>query len=142
MRNVLQTPVPQVYAWNSRVNQNNAVGAEYIVIEKLPGIPVGKIWDSLHPRDRVKICMQILAHQKRWTATKFFRSGSLYYSGDVEDRTPRGQLYVDGDGNSVDSTRYTVGPAVGREWVDEGRQQLQCDRGPCKSCFDLSCSSY
>jgi hypothetical protein len=29
-------------------------------------------------------------------------------------------------------SEFAVGPAVGREWVEHGRQSLVCDRGPCR----------
>ncbi|WEW58795.1 hypothetical protein PRK78_004263 [Emydomyces testavorans] len=53
MRNVLKTPAPEVYAWNSRVDSENAVGAEYIIMEKLDGIPLGRVWPSLLPPDNL-----------------------------------------------------------------------------------------
>ncbi|KAL8787607.1 MAG: hypothetical protein Q9195_007695 [Heterodermia aff. obscurata] len=37
VRNVLKTPVPKVYVWSSNA-QDNAVGAEYIIMEKLSEI--------------------------------------------------------------------------------------------------------
>ncbi|PGH11077.1 hypothetical protein AJ79_05119 [Helicocarpus griseus UAMH5409] len=46
MRNTLQTPVPEVYAWNSRI-EGNSVRAEYIIMEKSAGIPLAHIWNSL-----------------------------------------------------------------------------------------------
>ncbi|KAL2380343.1 hypothetical protein RJZ90_004635 [Blastomyces dermatitidis] len=114
MRNVLQTPAPQVYAWNFRVDRSNPVGAEYIVMERVQGIRLA-----------------------RWTAAKFSQFGSLYYCQDIESAAPGTQLYVDEAGYSVDSSQFTVGPAVGREWVDDGRWNLRGDRGPWRSILDL-----
>src|SRR5882757_9010875 len=37
-----QIPVPRVYGWSSTVS--NAVGAEYIIMEKLEGTTLGDIW--------------------------------------------------------------------------------------------------
>lgn len=102
-------------------------------MEKASGIPLGRVWDTMEPADKVKVFLEIFGHQKKWTATKFTSFGSLYYSRDIEgaSKSP-GHLYVDKDGNPVDEPRFCVGPAVGREWMDEGRQKLQCDRGPCE----------
>lgn len=138
MRNVLQTPAPQVYAWNSRVDRNNPVGAENIVMEKIQGIPLARVWDSLQLQDWIKICLQIFKYQKKWTAAKFSQFGSLYYCKDIESAMPGTQLYLDEAGHPVDSSKFTVGPAVGREWVDDGRRDLQCDHGPYKSCLPIS----
>ncbi|KAL2362800.1 hypothetical protein RJZ56_004270 [Blastomyces dermatitidis] len=63
--------------------------------------------------------------------------GSLYYCQDIESAAPGTQLYVDEAGYSVDSSQFTVGPAVGREWVDDGRWNLRGDRGPWRSILDL-----
>ena len=38
-------PVPRVYAWSSKVD--NAVGSEYIIMEKAPGQPLESRWFSL-----------------------------------------------------------------------------------------------
>ncbi|PGH26473.1 hypothetical protein AJ80_01786 [Polytolypa hystricis UAMH7299] len=59
MRTVLQTPVPQIYAWSSRVDENNPVGAEYTIMEKLSGVPLGVVCVFLKPQDQVKVCMQV-----------------------------------------------------------------------------------
>ncbi|OAT01984.1 uncharacterized protein BDCG_17325 [Blastomyces dermatitidis ER-3] len=138
MRNVLQTPAPQVYAWNFRVDRSNPVGAEYIVMERVQGIRLARVWDSLQLQDWIKICLQIFKYRKKkWTAAKFSQFGSLYYCQDIESAAPGTQLYVDEAGYSVDSSQFTVGPAVGREWVDDGRWNLRGDRGPWRSILDL-----
>lgn len=38
-------PVPKVFAWNA--DAANPVGAEYIVIERVPGVQVFKKWDKM-----------------------------------------------------------------------------------------------
>ncbi|PGH26472.1 hypothetical protein AJ80_01785 [Polytolypa hystricis UAMH7299] len=45
--------------------------------------------------------------------------------------------YVDEDGRTVNDCRFTVGPAVGREWVDDGRREVHCDRGPSYDGLDV-----
>lgn len=134
MRNVLQTPVPQVYTWNSRVNGDNRVGAEYIIMERASGVPLGSVWDSLEPPDKLKVFLQIFKYQKRWTELKFSQFGSLYYSKDIATKSLSGNyLYIDGDGQPIKDSNFTVGPTVSREWLQDGRKDLQCYKGPCKS---------
>ncbi|KAM5445163.1 hypothetical protein MaudCBS49596_007799 [Microsporum audouinii] len=136
-RNVLQTPVPQVYAWNSRVNEANRVGAEYIIMEKLPGIPLGAKWGSFDPPDKLKVFLQIFKYQKRWTAVKFSQFGSLYYSGDLAGRPlPGNSLYIDGNNQPVKDSRFAVGPTVGRDWLHDRKENLQCDKGPWNSLLE------
>lgn len=38
-------PVPRVYAWSSQ--SDNAVGSEYVIMEKAPGQPLESRWFSL-----------------------------------------------------------------------------------------------
>lgn len=132
-RNILQTPAPHVYAWNARVDETNSVGAEYIVMEKMPGVPLSKVWWDLQPNKKLKILLQVADYQSRWTHTKFTGFGSLYYAKDVD---PRRQvpLYVK-DGEAITDSQFAIGASVAREWSDEGRANIKCDRGPCTSCF-------
>ena len=54
MRNILETPVPKVYAWSSKA-QNNVVGAEYIIMEKLPGVQLSVVWADMEIEDRLTV---------------------------------------------------------------------------------------
>ncbi|EFR04039.1 phosphotransferase enzyme family protein [Nannizzia gypsea CBS 118893] len=135
MRNVLKTPAPEVYAWSSRLDGRNKVGAEYMIMEKLDGIPLGKVWPTLDPADQMKIFLQVFDYQRVWTATKFASFGSLYYTNDL-DELLRKPLFAERDGQTVKFDRFAIGPATGREWSDDGRDVLKCDRGPWKSVYD------
>lgn len=126
-RSVLQTPVPQVYAWNARVDNDNPVGAEYIIMEKISGVPLSRVWWDLQPNMKLKIFLQIFSFQKKWTETRFTGFGSLYYAKDIRPRHG-GPLYVK-HGEPVSSAEFALGPATGREWSDGGRQDIKCDRG-------------
>ena len=81
--NVLQTPAPRVYAWNARADENS-VGAEYMVMERMPGVPLSKVWWNLQPNKKLRILLQVCDYQKRWTRTQFTKFGSLYYAKDVD----------------------------------------------------------
>ncbi|KAK2803682.1 hypothetical protein FQN50_006900 [Emmonsiellopsis sp. PD_5] len=133
-RNILQTPAPHVYAWNARVDERNSVGAEYIVMEKMPGVPLSKVWWNLQPNKKLKILLQVFDYQKRWTQTKFTKFGGLYYAKDVDSRQ-QDALYVK-DGEFIRDSPFAVGPAVAREWSDAGRENVRCDRGPWNSIFN------
>ena len=54
----LGTPVPKVHAWSSRA-QSNAVGAEYVIMEKLPGVPLDAVWSQMRIEDRLKVVKAI-----------------------------------------------------------------------------------
>ncbi|EFQ99359.1 hypothetical protein MGYG_08971 [Nannizzia gypsea CBS 118893] len=54
-REVLQTPVPQVYAWNASAEvEINPVGAEYIIMEKVSRVPLSQIWWNLQLKQKLK----------------------------------------------------------------------------------------
>ncbi|KAK2855626.1 hypothetical protein FQN49_005006 [Arthroderma sp. PD_2] len=135
MRNVLKTPAPEVYAWKSRLDDGNKVGAEYIIMEKFEGVQLGRVWHTLDPADKMKVFLQVFDYQRVWTSTKFASFGSLYYRDDL-DKPLRKPLVVDQDGQTVKFDRFAVGPAAGREWSDNGRSSLKCDRGPWDSLYE------
>ncbi|PIG69616.1 mitochondrial protein Fmp29 [Aspergillus arachidicola] len=115
LRNVLNLPVPQVYAWSSRVT-GNPVGAEYILMEKQTGVMLS----------------DILA------ATKFNGFGSLYYKVDIHSSVDTSPLYVDNSGKEVQSTKFAIGPTNHRAFFDFGRGLLDIDRGPWTSAVEFA----
>ncbi|KKZ60356.1 hypothetical protein EMCG_04914 [[Emmonsia] crescens] len=125
-RNVLGTPTPHVYAWDgcrSGVG-SNSVGAEFIIMERVPGVSLASLWWKLELGEKLKILLQVASFQKRWVEVQFTKFGSLYFAESTSFRGGESQMGV------VGNPRFVIGPAVGREWSDEGRQNVQCDRGP------------
>lgn len=103
-------------------------------MEKISGIHLADVWDELEPSDKLKVVVQVFKYQRLWTTTKFTRFGGLYYAKDVDTPPLFDEcLYIDKDGQAVEDSRFAVGPAVSRECVNDGKQKIQCDRGPCKS---------
>ncbi|KAF2431190.1 phosphotransferase enzyme family protein [Tothia fuscella] len=135
LRNVLYLPVPQVYAWSSK-SDSTPVGAEYILMEKIQGVPLREKWRHLVPGDKVKLLFQIDRYQQRWTSTRFPKIGSIYYRRDLMSPPPDDYLFQNNQMELVSMSEFAVGPAVGREWVEHGRQSLVCDRGPWSSTLD------
>ncbi|KAE8138954.1 kinase-like domain-containing protein [Aspergillus pseudotamarii] len=64
LRNVLNLPVLRVYAWCSRAT-NNPVGAEYILMEKQPGVMLSDL------------VLQVVDFEKTLATTKFTGFGSF-----------------------------------------------------------------
>ncbi|KAG9122032.1 hypothetical protein FRC07_001757 [Ceratobasidium sp. 392] len=84
-------PVPQVHSWNS--DAANPVGAEYMIMEKIHGVPASKVWDALD------------LHKKRTAVSDVAR----YLASLFEHRfSSGGSLYID----SHDPLRFEVGPIV------------------------------
>ncbi|KAH6855793.1 hypothetical protein B0I37DRAFT_63028 [Chaetomium sp. MPI-CAGE-AT-0009] len=125
MRTVLSTPTPKVLAWNSH-SETNSVGAEYIIMEKAEGVPLGRVWNSLAAPDKSKLLRQVFRFTNAWLANPLPGYGGLYYAND----RPNGRSIP------IGGTRFAIGPAVGRDWCDAGRKGLECDRGPWNSALE------
>ncbi|KAI9148392.1 phosphotransferase enzyme family protein [Paramyrothecium foliicola] len=122
MRNMVSAPVPKVFAYNSRA-ESSPVGAEYIIMEKAPGIPLSQVWERLKYQQKLRVLTQIAQLNKTWLQNVLHGYGSLFYVNDLSaDERPSGVPMPD--------DRFALGPFMGREWLDAGRQELLCDRGP------------
>ncbi|EEQ92196.2 phosphotransferase enzyme family protein [Blastomyces dermatitidis ER-3] len=98
-------------------------------MEKMPGVPLSKVWWHLQPNKKLKILLQVVDYQRRWTHTKFTGFGSLYYAKDVDPRR-QDPLYVK-DGEAVTDSQFAIGPSVAREWSDEGGPLFDHCVDPC-----------
>lgn len=101
-------------------------------MELTAGVQLSQVWDRLKLTDKLEIVTQLSRFQKQWLSARFANIGSLYYTKDVEESSATGHLYTDINGQEVKDERFVIGPATGRDWNDEGRSSLNCDRGPCK----------
>jgi hypothetical protein len=128
MRNVLHTPIPKVLSWSS--NSDNAVGAEYIIMEKAPGVQLEQVWGRLDLGVRWKIVQMLAKYQQLWTAVSFPQFGSLYYKRDLLSATSL--VYRAGEDSEILDERFAIGPSTSRQNVDDGRLGLDFDRGACK----------
>ncbi|PYH75335.1 hypothetical protein BO82DRAFT_411202, partial [Aspergillus uvarum CBS 121591] len=75
LRNVLKIPIPHVLAWSS--TSKNDVGAEYILMENVPGVPLSKLWDQLEVGAKFRIVQSIATYQEMWLNISFSHYGSL-----------------------------------------------------------------
>ncbi|KAL3460871.1 hypothetical protein BJX64DRAFT_289811 [Aspergillus heterothallicus] len=82
LRNVLNLPVPRVYAWSSRASEN-PLGAEYILMEKQAGVVLTNVWDTIKGKQKVQVLDQVVDIERRLAAIKFSKFGSLYYKDDL-----------------------------------------------------------
>lgn len=120
-------PVPKVLAYSP--DQTNAVGTEYILLEKLEGTPLSGQWFSIDTKTRVKIIRQIVDLERQFISIHFPASGSLYYRRDLNSS----QHVIPALDDIV------VGPTAQHEWWYQERASLEVDRGLCES---LSRSAY
>lgn len=116
-------PTPEVYAWCA--TKANPVGAEYIIMEKLDGTPLGDIWYSMTPKEQHKTMKQIVEWEARLMSMEFPAIGSIYYQRDLPTgrKVPlSGQL----------ASEFCIGPMAHYSWWHGERSTLDIDRGPCE----------
>ncbi|KAL3473948.1 phosphotransferase enzyme family protein [Aspergillus californicus] len=105
-------PSPEVFSWCSEGRQS-PVGAEYIIMQKVPGEKLSCYWDDITTLDRSKIVDQLVQCDKSLVENPFPQYGSLYYHED-----------------EAGSDRFMVGPTMNRKYFDDKRVLLNLDRGP------------
>jgi hypothetical protein len=135
-RDVLDTPAPRIYSWNSHA-ESHPVGAEFIIMDKVEGVPLSQVWGTMKLTQKLQLLLSLTRLQKQWLRISFSHYGSLYYTKDVQPSV--GNHYVK-NGKIVTNSRFAIGQATGRDWIDAGRSALKTDRGPCT--LELIFSSY
>jgi hypothetical protein len=104
-------PAPRVLGYSA---DQNAVGSEYILMERLSGKPIGDAWFGLSEQERLKILHQIVQLETKLFQIRLPASGSIYYNRDLSSDTPKIDI-----------------PGFGGE-----RGDLAIDRGPRKYCMN------
>jgi len=110
----------------------NAVGVEYMLMERLPGKPLSDIWFSLAEEERCHILHKIVLMETKLFANRLPACGSIYYPRDLPNGTPRIDI-PESDGS------LCMGPYASQKWRYGERGNLDIDRGPRKSC-SLKCT--
>ncbi|KLO06344.1 hypothetical protein SCHPADRAFT_838187 [Schizopora paradoxa] len=104
-------PVPTVIFWNS--DADNAVGAEYMFISKVPGVSATSIWSEMPIDKKKNLVRQVAENLMKLWSLRFDAIGSLY---------------LDKDGND-----FVVGPIVENHFLQK------CDGVPrVREPFDFS----
>ncbi|PWY77778.1 phosphotransferase enzyme family protein [Aspergillus eucalypticola CBS 122712] len=109
VRNKLSTPVPKVLAWSSNASEN-PVGAGYIIMEKVGGIQLNKVWPRMNIKQRFELAKTIARYQKAWMSN--------------------GCILVNEDGSQFKDDQFAISPSTGRGFLDDGRIDVDFDRGP------------
>ncbi|KAL1634492.1 hypothetical protein SLS58_010645 [Diplodia intermedia] len=131
-------PAPTVLAWNSHSRvQDNPVGAEYVLVDKFPGVALESVWDDLSPASVHKLMEQLAGYQDNLLSRTFRQIGAIYYADQAGPTSTGPLVYTDGDGKEIQDTRFTVGPVINLNWVKSDRRKLECDRGPWNSTMDF-----
>ncbi|KAF8588661.1 hypothetical protein K439DRAFT_1613343 [Ramaria rubella] len=133
LRTELGIPVPRVLAWNSRAN-SDPVGAEYIIMECVPGVSLHSPWSQLAGGTEVfPLLHGLFAIESKLAECSFSQIGSLYFKEDVSVELQQRPLFLH-QGSDKDHSRtaekYRIGPLVDRQWWRGERGSMALDRGP------------
>ncbi|RMD44188.1 hypothetical protein DV735_g1027, partial [Chaetothyriales sp. CBS 134920] len=123
VRNVLKVPAPRVYAWDS--SSANPVGAEYILMERVAGVELDKVWDDMPGEKRFQVVQKLAKYDAAFATSGLSMYGSLYYADDVPDARPS-QLIQHGQ----QSAQFAIGPTTNRAYFDNLRAEVDLDLGP------------
>jgi hypothetical protein len=83
-RNYSTVPVPQIYGINFGNDIRYQVGAQYMIMEKLPGRHLCRIWDKLDLEDKLKATEQIASVLATLSRISKNVIGSLPYDPDLD----------------------------------------------------------
>jgi hypothetical protein len=115
-------PTPRILGY---AIDENPVGSEYILMEKLPGRPIGDDWYNLSEQQRLQVLHDIVRLESKLFNIHLPASGSIYYAHDLKLNTPNVSIPGAGD-------QFCVGPYTGLRWWYGKRENLELDRGPRK----------
>lgn len=131
---VLGVPVPRVYAWSSR-KQKNSVGADFIVMERIKGVPLSKRWGEVEPSEYVALAEAVHDLEEKLASVRFSQIGSIYFREDVSPELQKRPLLADYHEHISESQaeKYRIGPIAERTWWRGPKCEVDADRGPCTS---------
>lgn len=128
-------PVPRVYAWSSK--SDNAVGTEYIIMEKAPGQPLEDRWFTLSQKERVRLVTSYVEVERKLFSLPIDAYGSLYYKENLPPHLQADIYAAETSDGSGDAKRFCIGPTVDYMFWRGKRAGLELDRGPCMYCISF-----
>lgn len=77
VRSKTGVPVPKVLAWSSKPD-SDSVGAEYIIMEHIPGVALNEVWSQMTRIQNIDFIEGLGSLAKELCALNFGALGSLY----------------------------------------------------------------
>lgn len=99
-------PVPRVYDYSA--DATNPVGAEYIIMEKVHGRPLGDVWYTMSEAQRTRVMTAIVDNEAKLFGIDLPGSGSVFYDSDLPQDMERAPL----SSTDCKSRALCVGPDV------------------------------
>ncbi|KAF2247950.1 hypothetical protein BU26DRAFT_519748 [Trematosphaeria pertusa] len=121
-------PVPEVYSYSATAE--SPVGAEYILMERAPGICLASRWLDLQDLEIRRLAHSFVELEKRLFQIPFSATGSLYFKKDI----PYGlQAPLYREERTAEADRFCIGPIADYMFWYGKRTGLKLNRGPWKS---------
>ncbi|KAJ6118731.1 hypothetical protein N7471_013351 [Penicillium samsonianum] len=109
-------------------NNSNAVGAEYIIMEKAASVPLYQVWGAMAEFDQLQLIRNLTQIEAQLSAIHFPAYGGLYLRTDIEQ--PNKPLN--------DDPSFCIGPSCDRGYNPD--PSLDFDKGPWYSISTLGVS--
>jgi hypothetical protein len=129
VRSCTKIRVPNVLAWSC--DPKNAVGTEYIIMEKVPGVALAEEWEAMGTMGRYKIIDQIVEIERELGSLEFPAYGSIF----LQDSAPCDELRRCPLPAALDPAGlFCIGPSCTRSLWREGSRisDPMAYAGPCK----------
>lgn len=120
-------PVPKVLAWSA--NSTNPVGAEYIVMERVPGVQIFKKWSEMGESNRLSIIKRLTQWEHELAEIRVPAFGSLYHKSSLHGSLGEHEL-ISLDQSVDPEALFCIGPSCDSAWSMQHSPSVHC--GPCK----------
>jgi Phosphotransferase enzyme family len=137
LRNRLDIPVPRVFSYSC--DENNPVGSEYIIMEKIEGMPLGGRWKAMTIDEKHSMLESVAGFQSRFISRTFSEYGNLYFLHDIDKTARASQLY---EIKSEDDDVYCIGPTSTAKFWEPQRFTTRSNNGPCTLLANLTSHAF
>lgn len=101
-------------------------------MERVAGRQLQDVWPTMSEADRFALVKSVVEIEKKLTAAKLLKYGSIYYRDDCPDGSKWEAPTILATSSTKDTSRFSIGPVTQQMfWADE-RSALDVDRGPCR----------
>lgn len=127
MKEKTTVPVPDVLDWSARAD--NEIGAEYVILETVPGVLLSEVWNHMKGSQHVACIRSIGRLYRELCQLKYPTYGALYLNADA----PKNAVGMDEE--------FCIGPVCGpQHWgcaIDKrpGEVAEGVLQGPCMLVF-------
>ncbi|KAL1600494.1 hypothetical protein SLS60_006880 [Paraconiothyrium brasiliense] len=133
-RTVLGIPTPRVLNWSG--TQENAVGAEYVLMEAATGTPLWRLWPKMDIKIKLSIVAQVIELEKKFLSEMltYGSYGNLYLAQDAFPGCEKAEIQGELAQSIKDevSRRFVIGPVAAPSFWHGERAFMEINRGPWK----------